>query len=382
MAVFKKGKFYWFEFVSRGQRVRKTTRQGDRRVALQIEGAERSRLAQAAVGIERRQPAPRLKDFAQRFIDYIQARCAEKPNTVEFYASKLARLLKFPPLADASLDEIDESLVDCYVQFRRPHVEPATLNRELATLRRLLRLAQEWHVTDRVPRIHLLPGERQREFVLSHAEERIYLEFAPQPLRDVALLLLDTGLRPGEALALEWRDVHLDAASAVQLGYLSVREGKSRNARRTLSLTARVRAMLEARAAGRRSRWIFTDATATQPLSRYTLKDQHDRTRQALKLPREFVIYSLRHSFGTRLAQSGADAFVLMRVMGHSTVIVSQRYVHPSAEVIERAFERLEGFNQEARRALPSAGAKALEGQSVTPKIPLSLEDSQREPSM
>ena len=49
----------------------------------------------------------------------------------------------------------------------------------------------------------MLPGERNREFALSHKAEKGYLEKAPQPLRDIALLILSTGLRIGEALALK-----------------------------------------------------------------------------------------------------------------------------------------------------------------------------------
>jgi hypothetical protein len=43
-----------------------------------------------------------------------------------------------------------------------------------------------------------------------------------------------------------------------------------------------------------------------------------------------------------------------MRVAGHSSVTVSQKYVHPSPESIERAFERLETMNTKARAALPA----------------------------
>jgi integrase len=64
-----------------------------------------------------------------------------------------------------------------------------------------------------------------------------------------------------------------------------------------------------------------------------------------LKLPAEFVLHSLRHTFGTRLGEAGADAFTMMRLMGHSSVTVSQRYVHPSPESVERAFERLQALN-------------------------------------
>jgi hypothetical protein len=44
-----------------------------------------------------------------------------------------------------------------------------------------------------------------------------------------------------------------------------------------------------------------------------------------------------------------ADAFTIMRIAGHSSVTVSQRYVHPSPESLERAFERMDAMNNSAR---------------------------------
>jgi integrase len=222
-------------------------------------------------------------------------------------------------------------------------------------LRRLLRLAQQWREIERVPRIRLLPGERERTFVLNHAQERDYLNSAAQPLRDAALLMLDTGLRVGEVLALDWHDVHLDPVGAARFGYIHVRSGKSKNAKRNLSLTPRVRAMLETRlAAAKWLSYVFTSENGTGSLSVFTLEDQHSRVRRALKLE-ECVIHSFRHTFGTRLGEAGADAFTIMRAMGHSGVTVSQKYVHPTPEAMERAFERLAALNQKASASLPES---------------------------
>lgn len=90
-----------------------------------------------------------------------------------------SRLLEFAPLTDARLDQIDEALIESFVQHRVQKDCPATTNRSLATLRRLLYLPQEWRIIDRVPAIRLLPGEYAREFILSQAQERVYLEMAP-----------------------------------------------------------------------------------------------------------------------------------------------------------------------------------------------------------
>src|SRR5689334_22555478 len=84
----------------------------------------------------------------------------------------------------------------------------------------------------------MLKGERQREFVLSHKQEPHYLEACPQPLQDLALLILDTGVRPGEACKLEWSDVHLEPAINARFGYIHIAGGKSRYAKRNLGLTS------------------------------------------------------------------------------------------------------------------------------------------------
>ena len=364
MSIFKRGQCYWFHFVFNGRHVQRSTKQRNPRVARQIEAACRTSLAKGEVGIMERKAAPKLKDFAQRFMDFIQVRCAAKPRTIGFYAEKLSRLLEFEPLASAPLDKIDEALIESYVQGRSKQVAPASINRELATLRRLLRLAQEWRVIDRVPRIHLLPGERVREFVLSHKLEQPHLEAAPQPLRDVALLILDTGLRPGEALVLEWRDVHLQPVNGAKFGYLHVRgeeagAGKSKNAVRNLSLTPRVKAMLKMRPAIPPSAWVFPSRTG-KPYVVTSLDHTHAKVRDTLRLPEDFVIHSLRHTFGTRMGEARADAFEIKRLMGHSSVTVSQRYVHPSPEAIERAFERLESLNETAVARLQKKSKRQL----------------------
>lgn len=352
MSIYKRGKSYWYEFEFKGQRIQKSTRQSNYKAAVAMESAHKTAMAKGDMGILERKRPPTLREFAQRFMDYISVRCAAKARTVLFYAFKMKRLLEYEPLAQARLDGIDEALIEQYVQHRRQQVSPATVNRHLATLRRALRLAQEWRLIDRVPRIRLLPGERVREFVLRPEQERLYLGAAPEPLQDAAVLILDTGLRVGEATSLEWPDLRLEPVNGAKYGYLHVRDGKSKNARRNICLTARVRAMLERRKQGTSSPWVFPGKEAGQPFQTTSLNHQHQKVRAALNrlaqerglppFPEDFVIHSLRHTMLTRLGEAGADAFTIMRIAGHSSVVVSQRYIHPTPEAIERAFERLE----------------------------------------
>ena len=72
----------------------------------------------------------------------------------------------------------------------------------------------------------------------------------------------------------------------------------------------------------------------------------------------------------TRLGESGADAFTIMRIAGHSSVTVSQRYVHPTPEGMERAFERLEKFNAvKYKQANAEAKATAAGGSRLPAKV-------------
>ncbi len=361
MVIYKRGGVYWFGFTFNGERVQRSTHQRSQRVAEQIQAAYRTELAKGEVGLIQRKRAPILQHFAQRFIDAVQTRSSAKPATVSFYAQKLARLLEYKPLAKARLDHIDEALVEAYVQHRRQKVSPASTNRELATLRRLLHLAQEWKVIDRVPRIRLLPGERTRDFILNEDQEHDYLKAAPYPLCDVALLMLDSGLRVGKVVGLQWPDIHLKAPIGAKFGYLEIREGKSPAAARKLPLTGRVRSMLLR--LPKVSGWVFTNERMDGPLSRFTLEGQHARTRKALSLPADFVLHSLRHTFGTRLGEEGVDVFTLMRIMGHSTVEMTKRYVHPTPEIVTRAFERLEARRRRLQKVTTVSTTLELAGE-------------------
>ena len=62
-------------------------------------------------------------------------------------------------------------------------------------------------------------------------------------------------------------------------------------------------------------------------------------------------------SHAARGSRSGA--FTIMKLAGHSNVIVSQRYVHPTPESCELAFERLEALN--ARELVRAEGKESLQ---------------------
>jgi len=295
-------------------------------------------------------------------------RPSSKPATIDFYSKKLKHLLEYEPLAKRKLDGIDEKLIDAYKQKRARTISrygrllsPGSINRELATLRRLLRLAWKWKLIDRVPEIKLLRGERQRDFILSREQEANYLAVAPPDLHDVAVLMLDTGMRIGEALSLRWEAVTLQPAPGARNGYATVVSVASKNSKaRNVPLTTRVVEMLRARSLT--SGELVFVRTGGRPLVATWLNERHRALRAKLKLTSDFVPHSFRHTFGTRLGEAGADPFTIMKLMGHSSVVVSQRYVHPTPETLELAVERMAALN------VQSGVTNALESPQISPQ--------------
>jgi integrase len=192
------------------------------------------------------------------------------------------------------------------------------------------------------PKIRMLSGEQHREFVLLPEEEAKYLAAAPEPLASVATVLTDTGMRPEECYRIRWECVTWVNG---RHGTLMVTHGKTAAARRVLPMTPRVRNLLEARwdAAGKPVEgWVWPAPSKTGHMEPCSLKKQHAK---ALRLSqvRPFVLYSLRHTFLTRLGASGCDVWTLARIAGHSSVAISARYVHPSEDSVLLAVERLGG---------------------------------------
>jgi integrase len=390
MAIYKRGDVYWYKFVWNGRHIRESAKTGNPRTARQIESARKTELAKGEVGIKDKPPAPTFEDFSKRFTAWLAIEKAEKPNTVAFYRDRVRQLLQFDKLRKALLDQIQEELISEYVQWRTTKtrkyalrksqgteladtfepVSVACVNRDLATVRRMLNLARLWKVIPAVPIIKLLPGERGHERVLSHREESQYLGAAPLLLRQFATVMLDTGMRPEEVCRMSWEHAHLEPVNGARFGYVHNPSGKTKQAKRNLSLTARVQSLLSMRheAAGKPATgWVFPandDPTKHVPYS--TIDSQHGRTIEKVNAPDDagnkpenpivpFRLYDLRHTFLTRLGEVNTDPFTIQRIAGHASITMSQRYVHPTPERLEDAFARLETYNQAKVSATPQA---------------------------
>jgi integrase len=341
VSIYKRGGVYWYKFMWKGELLRESTKQGNDKVARQMEAAHRTSLAKGEVGIREKKVVPTLIGFCEkRFEPWVQSTTAKK-TWLDFYRVGLRAIKGCRLLASLKLDEITSEKATEFGAYRRAQgLQVSTVNSSLRVLRRVLRIAAEWGELNAVPKVKMLPGERHRERVVSFEEEARYLTSAREPLASVAAALVDTGMRPEECYRLRWEAITWMNG---RNGSLLVTHGKTKAARRVLPMTPRVRTILEQRwnSAGKpREGWIWAAPTQSGHVEPSSLKKQH---RNALRLSgvRSFVLYSLRHTFLTRLGESGCDAWTLARIAGHSSISISARYVHPSEDAVLSAVERL-----------------------------------------
>ncbi|MGH9466519.1 MAG: tyrosine-type recombinase/integrase, partial [Terriglobales bacterium] len=178
-------------------------------------------------------------------------------------------------------------------------------------------------------------GERQRERVLTDSEVDAYLSACKQPWRDIATLILGTGMRPGEAKSLRWENITLEGTPM-----LRITEGKTNAARRSLPMLPAVQCAMRNRWIEQgqpREGWVFpSDSPDGHLMADGTWHLHHAAVKASGVKP--FEPYIMRHTALTNLAAAGADAFTLARIAGHSSITITQRYCHPQADAIARAF--------------------------------------------
>ncbi len=267
-----------------------------------------------------------------------------------------------------------------------------------------MNLAEEWGKIDRAPKIALANGERQRERVVTRTVFLAYRDLCRQPWRDVATVLYGAGMRPGEAYKLRWEHILLNGKG----GLIQIAESKTKAARRFLPMVPEVYSALKAWHAKQNypaTGWPFPAGSSSGHLEESSAKKYHgeavkrltraseayeewakqgsegnwaDAVSEAGKLVPEYLQthgdaiqadwkgfepYCLRHSALTMLAESGCDAFTLARIAGHSSITIAQRYCHPQADAIERAFGNLVGGRKLGHT--PESAAKSESGQEA-----------------
>lgn len=159
------------------------------------------------------------------------------------------------------------------------------------------------------------------------------------PLRNVAMvsIMARAGLRVGECVALDLGDVEIRERS----GWARIRQGKGMKERDVpLSLQCRkdLQAYLETRPKGHPALFVtrFGDRISRRSVSTIVAKA---RRRAGID---HCTPHTLRHTFATRFLRKGdGDVRSLQRILGHSNLETTARYLHPDAQEMQKMVEHL-----------------------------------------
>jgi integrase len=228
-----------------------------------------------------------------------------------------------------------------------------TVHHLQCALSKILGTAVEWgYIEANAVRMTRLPRRcrRSQKTVLTPEQLRLLLARLPEPSRSLVLLLIVTGLRIGELLALRWRNVDLGTAllrveETVYAGHFD--EPKSRHSVRLIPLGPFALAILRAK----RAKAPVDSATLLFSSGKGTVLDRRTLLSRQLKPAAKTLglgnvnWHLLRHSNATLLDSIGTPLGTVQALLGHSSSeITRQVYLHSLSADRRVAVEKLEAL--------------------------------------
>jgi len=232
---------------------------------------------------------------------------------------RMAAVIKI--IGDLELPEVTTTVVDDLIRvLLEQDKAPATINRYLSTLRALLNRARDyWEVIEKVPRFTMQKEPEGRVRVITAKEEAELLDTYSKA---AFIVLLDTGMRLGELLSLDPKDVDLQFKKILLRG-----ENTKAKKRRVIPMTPRV------------VEYIFEamDLSETEIRQSWAVAREYGNINDP-----EFVIHACRHTCASRLVQRGVPLMVVRDLLGHSSVQVTEKYAHVNQTDLTEAMKVLE----------------------------------------
>lgn len=258
---------------------------------------------------------------------------------------------------DVCVSAIDQKVVNNLLAcLRERGLSPASINRKMAALGKILTLALEEGLIPKKPKLPRLKENNQRVKCFS-TDELIalfqHMESGGHPdVADFCRWLVETGMRVSEARRLTWQDSGLTEGSA-RIYHSKTEDPRSIPLTReaTRVLTERHEFLSQMPGA------IEPSACPWESVTQSRLTHVWNQARNALGYDDpDCVPHSLRHTCASRLARSGVDLLSIQKWLGHKTLTMTLRYSHLSRNQLDDAKQALEnytdGAGQEPERIL------------------------------
>ncbi|MEP7153897.1 MAG: site-specific integrase [Nitrospira sp.] len=336
MGLVKRGSIWWMSFSYQGQQIRRSTETSDRRLADAILGKLRVQIVE---GKYFDKPKENPKMFSDLMDRYLQEHASRRAN-YRRYVDMVRNLRTF--FGNPTLVQVTPKSIVAYKNKRYADgVKPATINRELALLKKAFNLAcreWEWSTDNPVCRVSMEKEQNTRDRWLTDEEEARLFAAAVPWVRDLVIFAIHTGMRRGEILALTWAGVNFTRRTVTVF--------KSKNGeRRTIPVNQTVLDLLRQKH-GQAGRLLLEQdvvfaSEATTPVNGSNLRRRFNSALRVAHIA-DFRFHDLRHTFATRLVQGGVDLYKVQRLLGHKSPSMTQRYAHHYPESLRDGVEILD----------------------------------------
>ena len=295
---------------------------------------------------EETKTVPTFAEFVPRYLaDHVKAN-REKPSTQETKRLHCKNHL-IPVFGNQRLDEFTTEDVQ-RLKLAMAHLAPKTLNNTLSVFNSVLAVAKAWGVIEAVP----VRGKWVKMTMPSMAfydfDEYDRLRAAARELGPrqelVVLLAGDAGLRSGEIRALRWSSIDFSRGLlTIERAYSldQVLAPKSDKIR-TVPMTARLREALQNHHAIRGEHTNVLVNNVGKPPAESRVRDWLNAAQRRAGLA-EKGPHTLRHTFCSQLAMTGAHVMEIKTLAGHTKLETTQRYMHLTPRALRGAVDRLEG---------------------------------------
>jgi integrase len=237
----------------------------------------------------------------------------------------------FPKFMDFQLSDINAWEIEKWRNKRLTDgVKPATTNRQINTIKGCLSRAVEWGAIDShdLNKVKTLTVDNSKVRYLSKDEEtrlRDNLKGCDTEFLEVIVLLaLNTGMRKGELLSLEWNHINFDN-KIVTVDFQNAKSGNTRHLPlNTQAFNTLKQWQQETNGIG----FVFKDKNNAQlkdfPYVWGALLDEAQIT--------NFRFHDLRHHFASKLVMASVDLNTVRELLGHSDLKMTLRYAHLAPE--------------------------------------------------
>lgn len=238
--------------------------------------------------------------------------------------------------------------IEDYISFRRKQVANATINRELACLKRMYNLAIKWHEAKKNPvnDVDFLKEPPGRMRFLEVAEAERLLECSNHYLRPIVFTALNTGLRLNEILSLTWDRVYIQNVIDPYLEIIMTKNNKNRNVPLNDDMVQLLESIKKSD-----SGFVFVGLQG-QPLQSVRKPFETALKRAGIL---DFTFHGLRHTFASHFVMNGGDLLTLKEILGHSSMQMVERYAHLAQAHKRRQVNNLSGHFKFATYLPPEA---------------------------